>query len=231
MPLLRRSLLAMAAAASLPGFAHAAADAAAAPNPEFGLRTLGDPKAKVHVIEYFSLTCTHCADFANETMPDVESKLIDTGKVYWTFRDFPLDRVALTAAMVARALPPDRYARFIFALFASQDTWAFAPDVNSTAELEKLAALAGMLKATFDAAVASKPLQDFILAEAREAQEKYHIELDADLHHQWSAARGGDALRGLRPADRRRRRLKEPTCPPVSRACAWSASRASPSRP
>ncbi|HTU52992.1 MAG TPA: DsbA family protein [Acetobacteraceae bacterium] len=172
MPLLRRSLLALAAAAPFPGFAQAAA----APNPEFGLRTLGDPKAKVHVIEYFSLTCTHCADFANETMPDVESKLIDTGKVYWTFRDFPLDRVALTAAMVARALPPDRYARFVFALFASQDTWAFAPDVNSTAELEKLAALAGMTKSTFDAAIANKKLQDFILAEAREAQEKYHVD-------------------------------------------------------
>jgi protein-disulfide isomerase len=175
MPLLRRSLLAMAAAA-LPGFAHAAAAAASAPNPEFGLRSLGDPKAKVHVIEYFSLTCTHCADFANKTMPEVESKLIATGKVYWVFRDFPLDRVALTAAMVARALPPDRYARFVFALFASQDTWAFAPDVNSTAELAKLAALAGMSKATFDAAVADKKLEDFILSEAREAQEKYHVD-------------------------------------------------------
>lgn len=173
MPLLRRSLLAMAAAASLPGIAHAAT---AAPNPEFGLRSLGDPKAKVHVIEYFSLTCTHCADFANETMPEVETKLIATGKVYWIFRDFPLDRVALTAAMVARALPPDRYARFVFALFASQDTWAFAPDVNSTAELAKLAALAGMPKATFDATIADKKLENFILAESREAQEKYHVD-------------------------------------------------------
>jgi len=176
MPLLRRSLLAAAAAASLPAIARAAANPATGPDPAFGPRTLGDPKAKVHVIEYFSLTCTHCADFANETMPDVESKLITPGKVFWTFRDFPLDRVALTAAMVARELPPDRYAPFIFALFASQDRWAFAPDVNSTAELQQMAALAGMPAATFNAAIANKALENFILAEAQEAQQKYHVD-------------------------------------------------------
>ncbi|HUC18696.1 MAG TPA: thioredoxin domain-containing protein [Acetobacteraceae bacterium] len=180
MPLLRRSLLAAAAAASLPaialGVAPGIALAAAPPDPALGPRTLGDPKAKVHVIEYFSLTCTHCADFANETMPEVERKLITPGKVYWIFRDFPLDRVALTAAMVARALPPDRYAPFVFALFASQDRWAFAPDVNSTAELEKTAALAGMSSDTFKKAIADKTVENFILGEAREAQEKYHVD-------------------------------------------------------
>ena len=170
MPLFRRSLLAAAAAASLPALARAGTD------PALGLRTLGDPKAKVHVIEYFSLTCTHCADFANHTMPDVESKLINPGTVYWIFRDYPLDRVALEAAMVARALPPPRYAPFIFALFASQDRWAFAPNVNSTAELKKMAALAGMPTATFDAAIANKTVQDFILTEQRHAQEKYHVD-------------------------------------------------------
>jgi protein-disulfide isomerase len=172
MSLLRRSFLAAAAAASLPAIARAAP----APDPALGPRTLGDPKAKVHVVEYFSLTCTHCAAFANETMPEVESKLITPGKVYWIFRDFPLDRVALMAAMVARTLPPPRYAPFIFALFASQDRWAFAPDVNSTAELQKTAALAGMPAATFNEAIANKALENFILAEAREAQEKYHVD-------------------------------------------------------
>jgi len=171
MPLSRRSLLLASAAASLsPAFASAATD------PAFGLRTLGDPKAKVHVVEYFSLTCTHCADFANETMPDVEKKLIAPGTVYWIFRDFPLDRVALTAAMVARSLPPERYAPFIFALFASQDRWAFAPNVNSTAELHKIAALDGMSDADFSAAISNTALQNFILTEQRHAEEKYHVD-------------------------------------------------------
>ena len=81
--------------------------------------------------EFFSLTCTHCAAFARETMPQVKKDLIDTGKVRWVFHDFPLDQVALTAAMVARYLPPDRYEPFINALFASQDRWAFARGVNT----------------------------------------------------------------------------------------------------
>lgn len=171
MLLSRRSLLAAAAIAPLaPPFARAATD------PAFGPRTLGDPKAKVHVIEYFSLTCSHCAAFANDTMPDVESKLIKPGTVYWIFRDFPLDRVALTAAMVARSLPPSRYAPFVFALFASQDRWAFAPNVNSTAEIGKLAALDGMSEADFKAAINNTALQNFILTEQRHAEQKYHVD-------------------------------------------------------
>jgi protein-disulfide isomerase len=175
MPLSRRSLLA-AAAVSAASTGGIPACARADTNPALGLRTLGAPKAKVTVIEYFSLTCTHCAAFANETMPEVEAKLITPGTVYWIFRDFPLDRVALMAAMVARYLPPARYAPFIFALFASQDRWAFAPGVNSTAELQKLAALAGMSQATFAQAIADKELENFILAGQREAEQKYHVD-------------------------------------------------------
>lgn len=171
MSLSRRTVLAATANLALaPALARAATD------PAFGPRTLGDPKAKVHVIEYFSLTCTHCAAFANETMPEVEKKLIGPGTVYWIFRDFPLDRVALTAAMVARSLPPERYAPFIFALFASQDRWAFAPNVNSTAEIGKLAALDGMSQADFSAAIGNTALQNFILTEQREAEQKYHVD-------------------------------------------------------
>lgn len=170
MPLPRRSLLAAALAAGIPMLARAEDD------PAFGPRTLGDPKAKVQVIEFFSLTCTHCAAFANETMPEVESKLIKPGIVHWTFSDFPLDRVALEAAMVARSLPPAQYAPFIFALFASQDRWAFAPNVNSTAELQKLAALAGMTDATFQEAIHNQKLQNFILSEQQAAEQKYHVD-------------------------------------------------------
>ena len=109
--------------------------------------------------EYFSLTCTHCAAFAKETMPQIKAKLIDTGKVRWVFHDFPLDQVALTAAMVAPHLPADRYEPFVNALFATQDRWAFARGVNPTEELWKMAALAGMSRATFDAAMGDTGLQ------------------------------------------------------------------------
>lgn len=139
-------------------------------------RTLGKPDAKNVVQEFFSLTCTHCAAFAQNTFPQVEKNLIDTGKVRWVFHDFPLDRVALQAAMVARALPPERYTPFVLALFSSQDRWAFAQGVDTKDEIWKLAALAGMSRATFDAAWDDTALRDWIIAQQTADQKKYGID-------------------------------------------------------
>ncbi len=138
-------------------------------------RSLGDPAAKVTVQEFFSLTCTHCAAFAQETMPEVEKELIAPGKVRFVYHDFPLDQVALTAAMVARYLPPAQYYPFVQALFASQDRWAFARGANTTDELWKLAALAGMSRATFDQAIADTDLRNWILQQQQADQDRWKI--------------------------------------------------------
>nr|WP_267879943.1 thioredoxin domain-containing protein [Acetobacter papayae] len=78
-------------------------------DPLFAPRQLGNPNAKVVVEEWFSLTCIHCAHFAENTFPQVKTNLIDTGKIRYVFHDFPTDQTATIAAMVARALPVDRY--------------------------------------------------------------------------------------------------------------------------
>lgn len=139
-------------------------------------RSIGNPNAPMKVTEFFSLTCTHCAAFQRETFPKVKSDLIDPGKLLLIYHDFPLDRVALLAAMVARALPPDRYEAFITTLFATQDRWAFARGIDPAAEMEKVALLAGMSDATFKATVANRQLADFIGAEEKEAQDKYNVD-------------------------------------------------------
>ena len=139
-------------------------------------RTLGDPAAKVTVREFFSLTCTHCAAFARGTMPEVEKDLIAPGKVRFVFHDFPLDQVALTASMVARYLPPAQYYPFISALLANQDRWAFARGINTTDEIWKLAALAGMSRATFDQAVADTDLRNWILQQQQADQDRWKID-------------------------------------------------------
>jgi protein-disulfide isomerase len=139
-------------------------------------RSLGDPAAKVTVQEFFSLTCTHCAAFAQETMPQVEKELIAPGKVRFVYHDFPLDQVALTAAMVARYLSPAQYYPFVQALFASQDRWAFARGANTTDELWKLAALAGMSRATFDQAIADTDLRNWILQQQQADQDHWKID-------------------------------------------------------
>ena len=78
--------------------------------------------------------------------------------------------------MVARALPPDRYWPFCEALFSSQNRWAFARGVNSTDELAKMAALAGLPRDAFDAAIANQPLRDWILKQQDEATKMYQVD-------------------------------------------------------
>jgi protein-disulfide isomerase len=168
MGLSRRLLLSLVAATAGPQLAWA--------DDRESVRAIGKPDAKVAVEEFFSLTCSHCAAFARETMPQVKKDLIDTGKVRYVFHDFPLDQVALTAAQVARSLPPERYEPFVNALFASQDRWAFARGVNSTEELWKMAALAGMSRETFDSAINDTTLKNWILQQQNDDQSKYHID-------------------------------------------------------
>jgi protein-disulfide isomerase len=139
-------------------------------------RFVGKPDAKVVVGEYFSLTCTHCAAFAAGTFPEIKKNLIDTGAVRWVFHDFPLDQVALTASMVARYLPVDRYEPFINALFATQNRWAFGRGSDPTEELWKIAGLAGMSRATFDKAIGDKGLRDWIIQQQKADSDEWKID-------------------------------------------------------
>lgn len=170
MPLSRRLLLALPALALAPSAQAQNADPRLAP------RALGSADAKITVMEFFSLTCSHCATFQRDTFPRVKSELIDTGRIRYVFRDFPLDQVALMAAMVARSLPPERYEPFVSALLASQDRWAFARGVNSMEEVAKIAALAGLPRAGFNAAIGNETLKAAILAGQDEGEKKYNVQ-------------------------------------------------------
>ncbi|MDT7953104.1 MAG: thioredoxin domain-containing protein [Acetobacteraceae bacterium] len=138
-------------------------------------RAIGNADAKVTVQEYFSLTCTHCAAFQKETFPKVKAELIDTGKIRYIWRDYPLDQLALYAAMVARALPPDRYEPFVSALLSTQDRWAFTRTANPVEELQKMALLAGLSRPTFDATVRDDKLKQFVLDEQAGGEKKYGV--------------------------------------------------------
>jgi protein-disulfide isomerase len=172
MPITRRLLIAASAALPVAGIAHAQTGG---DNARTADRSMGPADAKVQVVEWFSLTCTHCAAFQKETFPQVRAKLIDTGRIHYTWRDYPLDQVALTAAMVARTLPVERYEPFISALLASQDRWAFARGVNSTEELAKYAALAGMSRETFNRAISDAALKQAILTAQEDAEKKMSV--------------------------------------------------------
>ena len=94
----RRHILAAGAALALARPAAAQQDAA---DPRLSDRAIGRADAPVQVLEYFSLTCSHCAAFYRDTMPQVKQKLVEPGTIRFVYRDFPLDRLALAAAVVA----------------------------------------------------------------------------------------------------------------------------------
>lgn len=127
-------------------------------------RSLGSPKAPVTVQEFFSLTCPHCAEFAVVSMPEIKTKLVDTGRVRFVYHDFPLDQIALKAAQVSRYMPLAEYYPFVEALFASQNDWAFQEGENYHDRIYKYAALAGMDQATYDKAWNDEALGKWILA-------------------------------------------------------------------
>lgn len=174
----RRSLLALvpvsAAGVLAPAFAQTPAPAPAA-DPKTSERALGRADAPVTVQEFYSMTCSHCAEFFRDSLPRIRTELIDTGKVRLVLRDFPLDQVALRASMVARSLPPERYEPFVAMLLSTQDRWAFNRANDPREEIAKLAALAGMPRAEFDAAYEDRALAQFILDDQAAAQRQYNI--------------------------------------------------------
>jgi protein-disulfide isomerase len=199
----RRSLLTVVPAGLTLGAVALGSSPARADDDTRAERFVGKPDAKVTVGEYFSLTCTHCAAFAQETYPQVKKDLIDAGTVKWVFHDYPLDQVALTAAMVARYLPVDRYEPFILALFASQDRWAFSRGINPTDELWKVAGLAGMSRPTFDKAIDDTSLRDWILAQRKADTDKWKIDSTPSFvinNQKYAGEMSYDAFRKLIPS-------------------------------
>ncbi len=88
-------------------------------------RILGDPNAPIKISEHSSLTCGHCGNFHKGTFKELKKRLIDTGKAYLVFSDFPLNGPAMHASMVARCLPQDQYFDFLQMLFETQDECAY----------------------------------------------------------------------------------------------------------
>lgn len=135
---------------------------------------LGDKKASVLMIEYASLSCPHCAAFARESFDKFKTEYVDSGKVQFIFRNFPLNQSALSAAMFAQCQAqdnkselPDRYFQTIKALFKTQDSWAFDEKYND--KLEAIAKLDGMSSERFKACIEDKSLQEKILVSRMDA--------------------------------------------------------------
>jgi protein-disulfide isomerase len=134
---------------------------------------LGSPDALVTIIEYASLTCPHCAHFSTATFPKVKSELIESGKVRWVYRDLPLDRHALSAALLAHCMPKEKFFPTIEALFATQDDWTEAVDV--TVALSQIGRNAGLDPSSIDQCVHDRAMIDKIVARIEDSEKLYNV--------------------------------------------------------
>jgi len=141
------------------GNAPSTADLAEA-SPE-GDVVLGSDKAPVTVIEYASMTCPHCAHFSTTTFPELKQRYIDTGKVRFIFREFPLDALAAAGFLLARCAGKDRYMAVVETLFAKQPEWIVQQPVEP---LKTIAKQFGFTEDSFKACLANQKVLDDIQA-------------------------------------------------------------------
>lgn len=132
----------------------------------------GDPKAPVTIIEYASMTCPHCAHFHATTYQELKKRYIDTGKVRFIFREFPLDQLALAAFLLARCAGPDKYFAMIDTLFQQQKEWVVQRPLGP---LLAIAKQAGMTEQQFNECLQDQKLIDG-LEEVRQRAMKLDVQ-------------------------------------------------------
>ena len=137
--------------------------------------TLGNADAPNIIVEYASMTCPHCALFEKTTFPDLKSKYIDTGKVHFIFREFPLDGLAAQASMLARCAGPDRYFAMIDGLFQTQENWVVQGQEGMD-HLLQFARQAGFTKESFDKCMDDKEMFQKIVESRTLAHEKFGVD-------------------------------------------------------
>jgi protein-disulfide isomerase len=141
--------------------------------------TMGNPQAKVVVIEYASPTCPVCATFMLNFFPRLKSDYIDTGKIFYVYRTFLRGPDDAMAEKLARCMPKDKYMSFTDSLFRNQSKWDYEFGIPSPegvhAALVKLAGEAGMSAADADRCIASTAEEDAISKVGEDGMAKYAV--------------------------------------------------------
>jgi protein-disulfide isomerase len=135
---------------------------------------VGKPDAPITVVEYASLTCSHCAHFHNTVFEPLKEKYVDNGKVRFIVREFPLDDLASAAAMLTRCAGEGKTLSLISVLFARQEEWAFAPG-DPKDHLFKIAQQAGFTQESFEKCLTDQKLLEDILAVRARASDQFGV--------------------------------------------------------
>lgn len=174
--------LALVGASALPPFESRARAADTIPEAELMKpealpeMSMGNDKASVTVIEYASMTCPHCAHFQETTFPELKKRYIDSGKVRYIFREFPLDSLAGAAFMLARCAgekDSSKYFALIDTLFRQQRQWAVEKPL---APLLAISKQAGFTEQSFNACLSNQKVLDGIESIRQRAVNQFKVQ-------------------------------------------------------
>ena len=143
-------------------------------------KSFGDKSAKIKIIEFASLTCGHCARFHNEVMPILKEKYIDKGLIHFTYKDFPLDKFALKASMIARCAGNDKFFKFLDVFYKKQKDWTRTKDPFKS--LLKIAKFGGLKDEELKVCIGNKSIEDGILKERLNSSKKYDIKATPTIY-------------------------------------------------
>jgi protein-disulfide isomerase len=135
--------------------------------------TLGKADAPLTFIEYASMTCPHCAQFSTVVLPKLKEQYVDKGYARYVFREYPIDRVALTASVVGRCLPKDAYIPYVELMYSELMTWVRSDDPRNA--LKEMARRAGMSGDEFEKCLATDADAKRVLAVQQKAMKDYCV--------------------------------------------------------
>ena len=137
---------------------------------------LGPADAKVTITEYASMTCPHCAAFNADVFPKIKSEFIDTGKIRYIFREFPLDIKAAAGSMLSRCIAKGDAAKYFAVtdlLFRQQNDWVVK---NTTETLTRIGKQAGLSQQEVETCLKDQSLLDKIAADQKYASEVLKVD-------------------------------------------------------
>jgi protein-disulfide isomerase len=152
---------------------------------------LGPANSPVTIIEYASMSCGHCAEFHKTIYPKIKAEYIDTNKIRYIFREFPLDIKAAAGSMLARCVgkdDPNKYHAVVDILFATQNDWVLK---DTSEQLKRIAKQAGMSDDAFNACLANQSMLDAMKQGQDQAYEKFKVDSTPTFFVNGSKLKGG----------------------------------------
>jgi len=134
----------------------------------------GDEKAKITIIAYESLTCSHCASFHKDVYPQLKKEYIDTGMVKIEFRHFPLDVAAFNASKISQCNQNESL-RILESLYSNQQSWIKGSTVEEVNDNLKKFLKSEGFNLDFDKCINNKEIEDFVLNDRIEGTKNFKV--------------------------------------------------------